>query len=84
MKEYEYMIVTQSNEFTPSVLPKMDDNAIAGGVSSDIKDLVKKCDADLDNGWEIISHSVQFFENRLVTSLLLRRPVLNKQLKPDS
>lgn len=78
MKQFEYMIVTQSNDFKPSALPQMDDEAIAGGVSSDIKDLVNKCDADLDNGWEIISHSVQFFENHLVTSLLLRRPVSHK------
>ena len=69
---YEYMTLNQVADCDEKQLLRLTNEQIADKITisaSNVMESLRKRDL---KGWEIVSHSVQFFANRLVVSVLLR------------
>ena len=71
---FDYITVNQVATLKPKAFRRLSDDAMSVGINADIGKLVSGCAKDEAEGWGIVSHCLQFFENRQVVSLLLRRP----------
>jgi hypothetical protein len=60
---FEYMSFNTTTDFNKETFEK---------IANQITEAVSRNEGL--HGWDVVSHSVQFFENRLVVSLLLSRP----------
>jgi len=70
----DYKSYAQVATLKTSMLRKFSDNIMSLGVAKDLENFIASANVqrDLNNGWEVVSHSIQFAENRQIISLLLR------------
>ena len=75
MTRYEYMTFNQVVDYDKKKLLRLRNEQIADQITKASLKIMETMRNEKIDGWDIVSHSVQFFENRLVLSLLLHRPL---------
>jgi len=73
----DYKSYAQVLTLKTKALRTLSDSVMSIGVSKDLENFIssENVQKDLNDGWEVVSHSIQFAENRQMISLLLRPKV---------
>ena len=74
MADYEYMSFNQVADCPTNELMALTNDQIANQITLAMAKAMQTLRDQNLHGWEMVSHSVQFFSDRLAISLLLRRP----------
>jgi len=69
------MTFNQVADCNEKKLLKLTNEKIADQITIAVSNLMDSFRKQDLKGWDVASHSVQFFQNRLVVSVLLRRPL---------
>jgi hypothetical protein len=76
---YEYSSMNWALDFEPDFLNSVDQKSLGAGITNEISKMISEfCKANpkqKKGNWEIVSHSLLPLRDRLVISLLLRRPL---------
>jgi hypothetical protein len=70
---YDYQIISQAGEIKPNAIKNMDNDVLSIGINEDFKRLASEHIGLFNDGWEIVSHNVVFYQEKQLCSFLLRR-----------